>query len=243
MTEPEGLVSDEDEAVLDYVAPENPASDSVSDVKKNGHQPATDVDDERINAVEQAVATMQEQLADMQEQLSTTKRELAETRQELGEERQAKKELVGKLNQLEEAVEGDVTAVGSSTLEKYSTMPEDVREDVLGTTDQRAIKIYNHWDEISWRNAENEWFVDTKSKLTTKNQPSKLKHALKGVLQEDLQWNEVYRAMKAVAKLSGGEEHTDQYGRTHITGGDFEYHVVTTADNSDTRKVLKQVSR
>ena len=51
----------------------------------------------------------------------------------------------------------------------------------------------------------------------------------------------MYRALKAVARLSGGEEDTDTNGRTHITGGAFEYHVLPTADGVKTRSVLERV--
>jgi hypothetical protein len=50
---------------------------------------------------------------------------------------------------------------------------------------------------------------------------------------------QVYRAMEHVAKLTGGEEHQDEYGRLHIHGGEFEYHEKTTPDGSDTYKILR----
>lgn len=49
--------------------------------------------------------------------------------------------------------------------------------------------------------------------------------------------------MKAVARLSGGELETDEYGREQIVGGDFEYREEITPDNSRTKKVLVEVPR
>lgn len=81
--------------------------------------------------------------------------------------------------------------------------------------------------------------VDTKSKANAKYNPSRLKHRLKKELGWDPASNEVYRGMKTLAKKSGGEEVVDATsGRVHVRGGRYEYREMATADGADTKRVL-----
>ena len=172
--------------------------------------------------------------------------ELDEVKTQLEQERRFKKRLVAKVNRIEDAIENDGNlAVGRTTLEKFSSMSEDDREELLGPSDRRAVEIYEHWDELAWTAGHmgSERLMETKARANAKHQPAKIKYRLEQHFDESLAWNEIYRVMKAVARLSGGEEETGEYGRTKILGGDFEYEETTTADGSDTRRVLKEVTR
>lgn len=128
----------------------------------------------------------------------------------------------------------------SSTLEKYAGIPKDQRDNLLGATDRRAVVIYEHWDDIAEMTAKG-WALSTRRSSMKKNAPSKIKTELNKILDEDLAWTQIYRAMKAVAELSGSEKSTDNAGRVHFTGGKFEYHERMTPDNEDTYKVLVEV--
>lgn len=129
----------------------------------------------------------------------------------------------------------------SSTLEKYADIPENQRENLLGTTDCRAVVIYEHWDDIAEKTTKG-WALSTRRSSTKKNAPSKIKTELNKILEDDLAWTQIYRAMKAVAELSGSDQSTDDVGRIHLTGGDFEFHERVTPDNEDTYKVLVEVN-
>lgn len=130
----------------------------------------------------------------------------------------------------------------------YANIPEEDRADHLGTSDLIAVTLFENWEEIAWTlgggrnyagNKQDQKFgVDTKSKANAKYNPSRIKHRLKQFLDQDLQSNEVYRGLKRLASLSGGEEHVDTDGRVHITGGWFAYQERATADNNDVRRVL-----
>lgn len=213
-----------DEAVLDYQPEQAPEIDSTATETTE-----TECDHEQ-------------RFAQLEDAINTLQADLTETREQLQKEREEKRNLVAKINQLESQIEGNHEMVGSTNLEKYSQMTEEEREELLPTSKRRAVEIYEHWDELAWTASGNE-LLETKARANAKNQPSKIKYRLENYFDEDLAWNEVYRTMKAVAKLSGGEEHTDGQNRLHITGGDFEFHVVPTADNSETRRVLKKVSQ
>lgn len=73
--------------------------------------------------------------------------------------------IVKKVNRLEDAVEGEVAAVGATTLEKYASMPDGVREETLGPSDRRAVQIYEHWDELAWK-VNGRYVVDTSTTAT-----------------------------------------------------------------------------
>lgn len=129
-----------------------------------------------------------------------------------------------------------------STLDRYANIPEDQRKDLLGATDRRAVVIYENWDDIAER-ATKGWALSTRRSSIKKNAPSKIRTELNKILDDELAWAQIYRAMKAVAKLSGSEQSVDEANRIHLTGGDFEYHERVTPDNEDTYKVLVEVNR
>lgn len=131
-----------------------------------------------------------------------------------------------------------------TVLEKYAEMTPSERADLLNgsSSKRRAVEIFRHWEE--WSQS-----VDAGQVITTKNRRGRynkiaLKVDLQSATDEDLQNIEVYRAMKAVAKLSVPESGdvtctTDEYDHEHITGGAFEFHEKTF---EGTRyKVLKLV--
>lgn len=136
----------------------------------------------------------------------------------------------------ESSIEGNV-----STLERYANIPENQRRDLLGATDRRAVRIYENWQDIAER-VEKGWALSTRRSSIKKNAPSKVRTELNKILDDELAWSQIYRAMKAVAKLSGSELLIDEADRTHLTGGDFEYHERVTPDNEDTYKVLVEVN-
>jgi len=180
----------------------------------------------RVAALESLVESMQADIADLEADLEA--------------EREQKRELVQAFNRLQRAVEGRDGMVGASTLQKYASMDAADREELLSTSERRAVSIYRHWDELAWV-ANGKQLLETQARANAKNNPSKLRYRLKKHFGESLQATEMYRALKAVARLSGGDEDTDTNGRTHVTGGDYEYHVLPTADGSKTRRVLERV--
>jgi hypothetical protein len=129
----------------------------------------------------------------------------------------------------------------SSTLEKYADIPENQRESLLGATDRRAVEIYENWNDIAESTGKG-LALSTRRSSINKNAPSKIRTELNKILDEDLAWTQIYRAMKAVAELSGSELSTDDVGRSHLTGGDFEFHERSTPDNEETYKVLVRVN-
>jgi len=180
----------------------------------------------RVAALESLVESLQADIAGLEADLKA--------------EREQKRELVQAVNRLQDAVEGRDELVGVSTLEKYASMDAADREELLSTSERRAVSIYRHWDELAWV-ANGKELLETQARANAKHNPSKLRYRLNKHFDESLQATEIYRALKAVARLSGGEEETDTNGRTHITGGDYEYHVLPTADGAKTRRVLERV--
>lgn len=220
-------LTERDKAVLGHI-PDKSTPATVSRSETSDEAEGACEHEERFQKLESAVDMLQE--------------ELAKTRKELAEERQAKRELVQKINQLNDAVEGNHDLVGATNLEKYAQMTDEEKAELLPSSQQRAVEIYESWDDLAWK-ANGQKLLETQARANAKNNPSKIKYRLEKHFDQSLQANEIYRAMKAVAKLSGGEESTDKNGRTHITGGEFEYHVYPKADNSGTRRVLKRGGR
>ena len=181
---------------------------------------------ERVAALESLVESLQADIAQLEADLEA--------------EREHKRELVQAVNRLQDAVEGRDELVGASTLQKYASMDAADREDLLSTSERRAVLIYQNWDELAWV-ANGKELLETQARANAKHNPSKLRYRLNKHFDESLQSTEIYRALKAVARLSGGEEDTDTNGRTHVTGGEYEYHILPTADGSKTRRVLERV--
>lgn len=139
-----------------------------------------------------------------------------------------------RVSQLERDLYGDGSSPAALTaLQQYARLPETERDTCLGASERRAVVIYEHWDELADSLPNGSAGVSTKRDSTLKHNPSRFKIDLEHLLGEDLAWEQVYRAMKAVATLSGGEPEPDQYGRTHIVGGLYEFHERTSPDNTD----------
>lgn len=185
--------------------------------------------EERIQSLEKTVETQADMIRDRDDRISHLESTVESLSQRLDE-----------LSNRIDVREGSSAEL--SDLVRYSNMTSDERSEFLSMSQVRAVTIYRHWDEIAWGpNDHDEYYVDTKSQANAKNNPSKLKYRFEQISGEDLEWMQIYRAMKAVAKLSGGEPEQDEYGRTSITGGRFEYVEQPTADSSKMRRVLKEV--
>ena len=165
------------------------------------------------------------------DELSSTAPGVQETLSELLDEVRS---VQSRLTDLERAVYGDERPLdGLTSLQQYARLRETDRADLLGASARRAVTIYEHWEELAVRLPNGKCGVSTKRSSSRKHSPSQFKLDLETVLGEELAWEQVYRAMKAVAKLSGGSSERDEYGRTHIVGGLFEFHVRTSPDNTD----------
>lgn len=221
------VLSEREKAVLDAAS-------------TNGRKDPTHESDTHTDALRSAIIHTRDR-DDGQE----LRRELDELREQVKRDRELRKTFVAKLNRLEDAVENDPAVVGTTTLERLATMDEEDRQETLGPSHQRAVEIYEHWDELAWTAGErgSERLMETKAVANAKNNPAKIKYRLEKHFDRSFGWNEIYRAMQAVARLSGGQEETTEYGRTKIVGGDFVYEETITADGSDTRRVLKEATR
>lgn len=214
-------LSDRDEAVLGFVEEE------MADISDDADTPA-------------------EELADVRELCRDLASRLDAVEHEQQQAAGKRRDIFKRLRRIEERLDDDGTVTGSTELEQYATAPEQIRKQ-LSANKKRAVTLYEDWTDVAWRPDANEenlnkWRVDTARRLDVKNQPSRLKHELEQREGETLSWNDVYRTMKQMAKMSGGEEEVDSYGRSHIVGGDYEYHERPTADNSRMKRVLKEVT-
>lgn len=131
----------------------------------------------------------------------------------------------------------------AATIDRYANIPRDERAELLDTSEHIAATIHGNWDQIAWtlgggRNAHGDRAtqrvgVDTASRATVQYSPSKLKHRVTTILDEDFQSVQLYRGMKRLAKLTGGEERVNVDGRVHISGGTYEYREQSSPDNTD----------
>lgn len=158
--------------------------------------------------------------------------------------RQFQNTVAQRFDELERQIESD-TPSDEETFHKihfYENMPEGEREKQLSTSEQVAITLHENWHEIAWKigDSDNRRFgVDTKTKANAKYNPSQLKHRLKQYVGKDLQSTEIYRGLKQLAKMSGGDEHVeDVTSRVHVMAGIYCYQERPTADNNDVRRVL-----
>lgn len=179
--------------------------------------------------------------SDLREQLDAERQERERLEAEF---EQFKREMVAKVNELQAAVDGQ-SVVGDTELQQYATAPDDIRAG-LSTNKERAVRLYENWHEIAWKQQEahgGRYFIDTKTPSMKKNHPSKLRHELETRWDENLHSPDIYRTMKQLAKMSGSEESVDEYGRVHITGGEYEYHERPTADNKSIRRLVVEVGQ
>lgn len=196
--------------------------------------------DERDAAVWEAVGGDADELAvdgkDADDDTEyVTREEYDELQEEVHQLRDTVKRLVRQINNQR----GDGFE-GLNTLEKYTRMVENGDDESLSASDRRAVAIHRNWDAIAERMANGNLGVSTKKRSAKAHGPSQLKVDLQNILGEDLQNTQIYRAMKRAAKLSGGTAEPNEYGRTKIVGGIYEYHERTSPDNTDhtTYKVL-----
>lgn len=178
---------------------------------------------------------------------------IAELESEL---KHVKAELMGEINDLRATVETLQDRQHASSgedhphmLARLAAMDIGERRSLLGQdarAKRRAVTVYQNWDDLAWKlgsdDGEQRWGMDTNTKAKKKHQPAKIGVELRKLLDEDISWNQIYRVMEQLAKLSGGTEHIDQYDRTHIAGGEFEFHDQSTTDGSDSRKVVYRPS-
>lgn len=169
---------------------------------------------------------------------------LHETRRELAEERNARVNLEEQLTNTKPDQTGD--EIGTTIIESYAEMGEEERQDLVGVSDRRAAVLFNHWWDMAKQAGNGNYVITTHRNSTLKNNPAQVKIDLEKYTGEDLHWEEVYRAMRHLAKKSVDDTDnividTDGAGRKHILGGAFEYHERATPDGSDTYKVVELV--
>lgn len=225
-------LSERDTAVLNAAtATENPETDPAADSKTN---PA----EGRLETLTSHTSPLKSEVAELQSML-------AETRRALAEERQRRTDLEARLEALEAGSEPRQAADGT-LLDKYAAMPSAERAELMGASERRAVRLYECWWDIAEQGAGGNYAVTTRRRAPTKNSPSKLKIDLENLLDEDLAWEQVYRAMKAMARLSAPareevETTSDEHGRTRIAGGAFEYQERATPDGKDRYRVVELV--
>lgn len=172
----------------------------------------------------------------------------AEIRQQRADFRKFRRSVEDRLERLEEGSQQPVED-DSTPLEAYTQIDEDDRENELSTSEFIAVTMHEQWADVAWtmgggsnyagETVETRIGVDTKTTANAKYNPSMLKHRLKRELGWDPASNQVYRGMKTLAKISGGEEVIDaSSGRAHVRGGEYEYREMATADGQDTKRVL-----
>lgn len=141
-------------------------------------------------------------------------------------------------------LESDDDREYTSKLVEYQHLPPNRREELLTASEHRAVTLWEHWDKLAQPINDGAEGITTKRNSTKKYAPSQFKLDLENILGEDLEWQQIYRAMKRAAILSGGSTEHTEYGKTHITGGYLEYHERTSPDNTDhtTYRVLLEQS-
>jgi hypothetical protein len=206
--------------------------------------PGADADEviDVIQSLQDRVDDLEAGYQQQADRISALEEENDHLREQLQEERRDRREAIDALHQTVEDVQStiedeDVDLDGKTTLEKYAAMPPDVREETLGPSDRRAVALLDHWHELAKQTNKGQ-VISTSRNPHKKNSPSDLKPALSNIVDEDLAWTEVYRAMKALAKLAGGEHMVDEFDREHVDGGAIEFHEMPTPDGNQTKKRL-----
>lgn len=153
----------------------------------------------------------------------------------------------GELERRIENLDADTVTDHAHPIERYADIPTDEREELLSTSEQLAVVLHEQWADIAWKLGGGKNYagkrngyrygVDSKTKANAKYNPSQLKYRLQERTDRDLQSTQVYRALKRLAKLSGGDEYVED-GRVKIMGGVYSYEERPTPDNNETRRVL-----
>lgn len=208
----EDVLTDEDRQLLDHL------SDEASD--------------------EATIKEVEEHVQDLRAELRRQRAEFRKFRSEVNDRLDA-------LESTEELHDRD----DRTPLEAYTQLDESDREEELSTSESVAVTIHEQWTDIAWKLGGGSNYageqnatrvgVDTKTTANAKYNPSRLKHRLKKELGWDPASNQVYRGLKTLAKISGGEEVVDvSSGRVHVRGGAYEYREMATVDGSDTKRVV-----
>lgn len=206
----------------------------------SGKEMFTDDDQELLNHLDSEIES-----ADDAEELEEIARDIKSKFFELKAEfRQYQNQVDARFDEIERRLEDSAPDKEKNyhQIHFYENMGQEEREKQLSTSERVAVTLHEDWHEIAWKLGDDNnrrVGVDSKSKANAKYNPSRLKHRLKQHVGKDLQSIEVYRGLKQLAKLSGGEEHVeDVTSRVHVKGGLYSYEERPTSDNSDVRRVL-----
>ncbi|UTF55951.1 hypothetical protein [Natronosalvus rutilus] len=195
---------------------------------------------------------LKEEVQDLRDEVRGWQQVTRDLASDVSEQQETIRGLTATLNDVQARLDGDDPTDPRSgnyyedmtILEKYASMSEDERQDLLAgnTSKLRAVTIFEHWGDWS-QHVQAGQVISTNHTRGRYNKIA-LKVDLQAATGETLHNAEVYRAMKALAKLSVTEteeveEVTDSAGREHITGGAFEYHEKPTPDSSSTFKMVK----
>ena len=168
--------------------------------------PGDDEQGDRVEELEQRVATLEERL-EQQPSPDTVKWLVAQ-------------------------VQGDPTSeVGledMTTLEQYAQMPLHERADTLGASDLRATLIFENWSEWSVTGPYGDEAISTRQ-----TRPATLRVLLREADPtvdhqggQDLHRQQVYRAMRAVHRLSGGAIEYDEQASSPDNTDSETYHAL-----------------
>ena len=115
-----------------------------------------------------------------------------------------------------------------TTLERYAQMPLDERVDTLGASDLRATLIWDHWAEWSITGPYGDQCLTTRQ-----TRPATLRVLLREAdpsvnhsAGEDLHRQQVYRAMRAVHRLTGGAIEYDEKASSPDNTDTETYHAL-----------------
>lgn len=207
-------------------------------------EPLTDEDRALLEHLEEQTDE-ERSLEDVEEHVRELRREVRQQRREFRQFRQSVEQRLERLEDGQQQPDEEDTF----PLYTYAQLDEEDREAELTTSEYIAVTIHEQWADIAWtlggaqnyagESSEQRAGVDTKTTANAKYNPSRLKHRLKKELGWDPAANQIYRALKKLAELSGGEEVVDATsGRVHVRGGLYEYREMATTDAQDTKRVL-----
>ncbi len=193
-------------------------------------------------------AELEELAENLREKIRDQRHQIRTLEQQFNEFQQSVEQRLSRLEERQAAGEKDEAV----PLETWMQLDDQDRDEELSTSDQIALTIHEHWDEIAWTMGGGSNYagtqnkqrvgVDTKTTANAKHNPSKLKHRLKTRLGFEPHQTQIYRGMKRLADATGGEEHVDEAaGRAHVIGGWYKYNEKAVADGSDTKRVLVRV--
>lgn len=123
----------------------------------------------------------------------------------------------------------EVSLEDMTTLEQYAQMPLHERVDTLGASDMRATLIFENWADWSVTGPYGDECITTKQ-----TRPATLRVLLREADPtvevaegEDLYQQQVYRAMRAVHRLTGGAIEYDEQASSPDNTDHESYHALT----------------